>query len=166
MIEAGVLVDRPVELLNGWIVDMSPEGPEHADLSTDGAALLLQSAQGRYRVRSAKPITIPNSNSEPEPDIALVYPQAYRQVHPYPHQVYLVIEFSKTSLTKDLQEKRETYAAAGIADYWVANLQDGELIVHRNPVGGDYQSVERRTSGQISPLAFADVVIPIRTFLP
>ncbi|NJL41002.1 MAG: hypothetical protein HC840_21425 [Leptolyngbyaceae cyanobacterium RM2_2_4] len=37
MIEVGLLDDRQVELLNGAIVEMSPEGPEHAQGSTDAA---------------------------------------------------------------------------------------------------------------------------------
>lgn len=48
-------------------------------------------------------------------------------------------ELSNTSLEKDTEEKRRAYAAAGIADYWVANLQQGELIVYRQPLEGDYQ---------------------------
>lgn len=35
MIDAGLLVNRRVELLNGWVLEMAPEGPEHADLATD-----------------------------------------------------------------------------------------------------------------------------------
>ncbi|MGK7875061.1 MAG: Uma2 family endonuclease [Xenococcaceae cyanobacterium] len=165
MIEAGLLVDRRVELLNGLIVEMSPEGPEHADLSTDAIAYFISSAKDRYRVRAAKPITIIDSNSEPEPDIALVKSQSYRQSHPTPDDVYLVIEFSKTSLQKDLEDKRQTYAAAGIPDYWIVNLRDHHLIILRHPSGGDYQSEQRLTSGTVSPLAFADLTIAVEMLL-
>jgi len=37
MIAAGILVNRRVELLNGEVVEMPPEGPEHAQQSTDAA---------------------------------------------------------------------------------------------------------------------------------
>ena len=166
MIEAGLLVERRVELLNGLIVEMSPEGPDHADLSTDALEHFMSAANGRYRVRPAKPITITDNNSEPEPDIALVKPQSYRKSHPTPDDVYLIIEFSRTSLTKDTEDKRQTYAAAGITDYWVVNLREGYLIMYRNPSGGDYQSEQRLTSGTVSPLAFPDLTLDVETLLP
>lgn len=166
MIEAGLLIDRRVELLNGLIVEMSPEGPDHADLSTDAIELLMSAANERYRVRPSKPITIVGSNSEPEPDIALVKLQPYRQSHPAPNDVYLIIEFSNSSLQKDTEQKRLTYAAAGIQDYWVVNLRDRQLVVYRNPLNGDYQSEQRLTSGTITPLAFPDVMVEITALFP
>lgn len=35
MIAAGLFLNRQVELLNGQVVEMSPEGPLHADLNID-----------------------------------------------------------------------------------------------------------------------------------
>ncbi len=72
--EAGILDDRPVELLNGEIVEMAPEGTPHAHLSTTSADYLRELVGKRVLIRAAKPITLPNSNSEPEPDIAIVAP--------------------------------------------------------------------------------------------
>ena len=166
MIETGLLVNRRVELLNGLVLKMAPEGPEHADLSTDADELFAAQAQGRYRVRVAKLITITATGSEPEPDIALVRRQAYRQGHPTPADVFLIIEFAQSSLTKDTEEKRQVYAAAGILDYWVVNLQDAELLVYRQPETEDYQSLERLQNGQISPLAFPDVEMLVTDLLP
>ena len=51
MIETGLLANRHVELLNGLIVEMPPEGPDHADTSTDALERLISVANGRYRVR-------------------------------------------------------------------------------------------------------------------
>ncbi|RZM83025.1 Uma2 family endonuclease [Leptolyngbya iicbica LK] len=165
MIEAGLLDDRRVELLNGLVLEMAPEGPDHADLSTGVAEFLITRSQGRYQVRDAKPITITETGSEPEPDIALVRRQAYRQGHPTPADVFLIIEFANSSLEKDTDEKRHAYAAAGIADYWVANLRDGVLIVYRDPQGDDYQQEQRLNDGTIAPLAFPDLIIDVRALL-
>jgi Uma2 family endonuclease len=80
MVDIGLLDDRPVELLHGEIVEMSPEGEAHAYFSTEAgdylARLLGDKPDGianayRALVRHAKPITLPN-NSEPEPDLAIV----------------------------------------------------------------------------------------------
>lgn len=165
MIEAGFFVNRRVELLNGLVLEMAPEGPEHADLSTDADEFFVAQAQGRYRVRVAKPITIAELGSEPEPDIALVRRQVYRQGHPTPADVFLIIEFANKSLAKDTEEKPQAYALAGIADYWVANLKDGELIVYRQPEGDRYQMQQKLREGQISPLAFPDIEVNVRDLL-
>jgi Uma2 family endonuclease len=166
MVEAGLFVSRRIELLNGCVIEMLPEGPEHADLATDADELFARVARGRYRVRVAKPITIEATSSEPEPDIALVKPQSYRQRHPIPAEVFLIVEFAKSSLAKDTEEKRKVYAAAGIQDYWVVNLQLGEVLVYRQPVTGDYQSIEALRAGHIIPLVFPDVELDVATLLP
>lgn len=166
MINAGLFEGRQIELLNGWIVEMPPEGPDHADLSTDAAESFVRLAQGRYRVRVDKPITLAETASEPEPDLALVKPQSYRQTHPTADDVFLIVEFARTSFTKDTEEKRQIYATAGILDYWVANLRAGELIVYRDPMHGNYQSEQHITTGSVSPLAFPDLTIDVQTLLP
>jgi Uma2 family endonuclease len=165
MIDSGLFLNRPVELLNGLIVEMPPEGPDHADLSTNALEFFMAAANGRYRVRPAKPITIPLNNSEPEPDIALVKPQPYRQSHPTADDVFLIIEFSNTSLAKDTDDKRYTYASAGIQDYWVVNLRDRQLIVYRNPFDDDYTSEQRLKAGTLSPLAFPDIILTVQMLL-
>lgn len=73
MIAAGILDDRPVELLNGEIVEMSPEGEPHAHDSTEVRDYLIAVLGSRAKVRDGKPITIASSNSEPEPDIAFLH---------------------------------------------------------------------------------------------
>lgn len=161
LIQTGLLNDRPIELLNGLIVEMPLEGPDHADLSTMIGEYFTHRSQGRYQVRSAKPLTFPTVASEPEPDLALVRPQSYRQTYPTATDVFLVIEFARTSLAKDTDEKRRLYATVGIADYWVVNLREVELIVYRQPCDGDYQLIQHLTTGKISPLAFPDVEIDL-----
>lgn len=165
MIEAGLLEDRSIELLNGFMVEMAPEGPEHADCSTRLMPQLWSAANGRYQVRAAKPISIPTSESEPEPDIALVRDQSYRQSHPNPEDIFLVIEFSHSSLTKDTEDKRWVYAQAGIPEYWVVNLRDHQVLVYQTPVDGDYRSQQKFLSGFLSLLAFPDVALDVSELL-
>lgn len=167
MIEAGVLDDVRVELLNGEIVEMPSEGPEHAYRNTELADVLRQTLGNRAKIREAHPITLPQQRSEPEPDIAVVEPlgMAYIKRHPYPEEVYLVVEYSYTSLAKDKELKRGIYAKAGILEYWLLNLKDREVIVHREPIDGDYQSVQTLTSGTLTMLAFPDVAIEVEQWL-
>jgi len=165
MLDAGLFEGRPIELLNGLIVEIPPEGPDHADTSTRLMPQLWSAAKGRYQVRAAKPISLLPNNSEPEPDIALVRDRSYRDAHPYPEDIFLVIEFANSSLEKDIEEKRLVYAQARLADYWVVNLKDRGVIIYRDPSEGDYQSEQKIYSGNLSPLAFPDVVININQFL-
>jgi Uma2 family endonuclease len=164
MIESGVLDDRRVELLNGEIVEMPSEGMAHAQGSTDTVDLLRERLQGRALVREGHPITLSAQGSEPEPDLAIVEPlrEVYRnEHHPYPDNIFLLIEYSSASLAKDKELKRLIYAKAGVIEYWIVNLKDREVIVHRDPVDGDYRSIQTLTNGSITLLAFPDVTIDV-----
>lgn len=79
MIEAGILSDarkgmacghRRVELLEGEIVQMSPESPLHSGTSSKIVRYLTVLLEGRAFVRAATSIALPDS--EPEPDVAIV----------------------------------------------------------------------------------------------
>ncbi|MCU0569208.1 MAG: Uma2 family endonuclease [Oculatellaceae cyanobacterium Prado106] len=167
-IEAGIFEDQAVELLKGELVLMSPEGTPHAYYSDRAARhlrRLLESVNLAY-VRETKPITLPNA-SEPEPDIAIVQPldQEYLTHHPYPENIFWVIEYAQSSLLKDLEIKSKIYAEANLIEYWVINLRDQQLIVFRNPVDGKYQSKVTLTSGVITPLTFPSLSVEVRQII-
>ncbi len=167
MIAAGILSDRRVELLNGEIIEMPPEGEPHAYYSRTSAKYLEQLLGGRAEVLQGKPITIPATQSEPEPDIAVVQPlgREYLRHHPYPENIFWLIEFSNTSLRKDSDPKAKAYAAAGIPEYWIVNLQKMELIVMRDLRDGNYQSEVTLTTGTVTPLLFPDIEASVRRLL-
>jgi Uma2 family endonuclease len=168
MIAAGILADRRVELLNGEIIEMAPEGTPHAVYSQEAADYLRSVLGSRAKIREAKPITLLNTHSEPEPDIAVVAPhpiQVYLQHHPYPEDIFWLIEFSDSSLSKDLEVKSQIYAAAAIREYWVLNLKTLKLIIFRLPVDGIYESKTTFETGTIAPLAFPEVMISIDRLL-
>jgi Uma2 family endonuclease len=166
MVDAGVWDDCHVELLDGVVVEMSPEGMPHAHDSSDMTEYLTKLLGDRAQVRDGHPITLPGG-SEPEPDIAIVQRlgKEYRTHHPYPENIFWVIEYSNSSLDKDLGVKAKIYASEGIPEYWVVNLKKNVLIVFRDPVDGKYQSRQEFTTGTISPLAFPDVTIAVARLL-
>lgn len=167
LIATGLLSGRQVELLNGEIVEIPPEGPEHAQQSTDAAEYLRELLGSRALVRDAKPITLPQTGSEPQPDLAIVQPlrALYRTRHPHPENIFWLIEYANTSLNKDLDAKRKAYAAAGILDYWVADLQHRCLKLFRDLAKGEYRSEMPLTAGTISPLAFSEVMVLVQRLL-
>jgi Uma2 family endonuclease len=167
MVDVGILDDCPVELISGIIVEMSPEGTPHAHRSTTTGEYLREKLSNQAQIREGHPITLPDSNSEPEPDIAIVQRlgDEYAVHHPYPENIFWVIEYSNRSLGKDLGAKAGLYAAAGIPEYWVINLKKNILIVFRDPIDGKYQSRQEFTTGSIIPLAFPDVAIEVARLL-
>ena len=166
MVDAGIWDDRHVELLNGVVVEMSPEGMPHASRTTTTGEYLREVLSNQVQIREGHPITL-ISGSEPEPDIAIVQrvQDNYLSHHPYPENIFWVIEYSNSSLDKDLGIKADIYAAAGIPEYWVNNLKKNVLIVFCNPVDGKYQSRQEFTTGTINPLAFPDVAIEVARLL-
>jgi Uma2 family endonuclease len=149
-------------LLKGEIVEMAPEGTPHTYFSDRFANQLRAALGSRVQIREGRPITLLN-DSEPEADIAMVQPldDVYLDHHLYPENIFLLIEYSDSSLTKDMETKSKVYAEAGIQEYWVVNLKDRQLIVFRDPKNGKYQTQRTLTSGTIAPLAFPDVTIQV-----
>jgi Uma2 family endonuclease len=162
MIAAGILDDRHIELLKGEIVEMPPEGEPHAYFSSEAAEYLIQLLGNRATVRPSKPIILPN-NSEPEPDIAIVQRlgREYLEHHPYPENIFWLIEYSDSSLDKDLQIKTKVYAEVEIAEYWVVNLRKRQIVVFRDPQDGEYASKNTLSGGTIYPQAFPDLAISV-----
>ena len=104
------------------------------------------------------------SNSEPEPDIVIAkLPRSqYLEHHPFPSDILLLVEVSKSTLERDTSIKKRVYARENIPEYWVVDVIRRKLIVYRSPVLGDYQLItELSGSETISPLAFPDVEIGI-----
>ncbi|MEM8503337.1 MAG: Uma2 family endonuclease [Cyanobacteria bacterium P01_D01_bin.1] len=166
LIKSEILVEKRVELLHGEIVEMPPEGESHAYFSDEFGETLTQLLGARAKVRHAKPITLPNQ-SEPEPDIAVVQRlgREYLSHHPYPENVFWLIEYSDTSLQKDLEVKTKVYAEVDIPEYWVVDLKKRTLIVFRKPRMGQYTSRQEYTSGKIVPLAFPDISVEVSTIV-
>lgn len=166
MVDAGILCDRRVELLKGEIVEMSPEGEVHAYANDEAGEYLAQLLGMRAKIRQGKPITLPN-DSEPEPDIAVVQRlgQEYRQHHPYPENIFWLIEYANSSLEKDLDVKSKIYGEVGIPEYWVVNLKKGHLVVFRDPVDGEYATKFTLTGGAIQPVTFPDLDISVESII-
>lgn len=166
MIAAGVLAGRQVELLDGDIVDMAPELPIHRATYRRGARYLESMLCDRAVVFTTAPITL-SSNSEPQPDICIAVPpeSRYDERHPVPADIYWLIEVSNSTLAYDLGEKADLYARAEIREYWVIDVPNQQLWLHREPLDRRYQSVTRQASGNVSPLALPELNVAIAHLL-
>jgi len=169
MIAAGILTDRDrVELLEGCIVEMVPQEPPHASTTSSFGNDFVMLFAGRAWIRQQLPITIA-PNSEPEPDIAVVQIDAnrYRDRHPVPEEVYLLVEVSDSTLKYDRDRKAQVYAQANIPEYWVIDVKQQQVLVFREP-GEEGYGVEQvlGVGDEIAPVAFPAVAIALSELFP
>lgn len=146
LIEAGGFgEDERIELLDGLLVAMSPKTPRHERAIRWLAGWLFAWVDREaYEVGVGSPLTL--VTSEPEPDLAVFERGGPAPYHPA--TAALVIEVSFSSLVRDLGVKAELYAAAGIPEYWVLDLDAGRMVVHRAPGDGGYADLTEVYAGQ------------------
>ena len=130
-------ISEKTELLEGAVIEKMPKDPLHASVVTRMATHLLRELENRFIIRQENPLTF--SDSEPEPDLAVVDRRDdwYRGAHP--SLAHLVVEVSNTTLDLD-REKAFVYAKAGIPEYWIVNIKDMTVEVHTGPGPAGYGS--------------------------
>ena len=140
--EAGILgpQDR-VELIEGEIIDMSPIGSNHAGTVNYLNQVLFAALQENAIISPQNPIIL-NDRNEPDPDIVLLKPRKdfYRQSHPTPNDVLLIIEVADTSLRYDSEIKIPLYARYGIPEVWIVDLENNQLTKYLSPNDDHYES--------------------------
>lgn len=154
MIAAGVFhPESRLELIDGEIVNMTPQGSLHATAVQLAQELLRSVFTPTHTIRVQMPVAL-GDNSEPEPDIAVVTgsPRDYRDTHP--RTAVLLVEVADASLVFDREQKKALYARNAIPEYWIVNLIDRQLEVYRDPRGSDYAAqTTLRPPESITPLA-------------
>jgi Uma2 family endonuclease len=131
--DACVLTEEDdVELLEGLIVPKIIRKPIHDAMVAAAGKTLTQFLPDGWHIRIQMAVT--TSDSEPEPDLAIVRgnERDYLTRHPQPEDVALVVEVAETSLERD-RNKRQVYARAGIACYWIINLLDSVVEAYTGP---------------------------------
>jgi hypothetical protein len=162
---AGVLgeYDR-VELIEGDIVEMTPIGPRHAWVVDLLSGILRERLGTRAHVRCQNPVRL-GADTEPQPDVVVCRAVEYRDRHPVPADVHLVVEVSDTSLFSD-RTKMLAYARAGISETWIVDLDSDVVDIHRDPTPEGFRTISRvRHGDRIALAAFADVQIAVDDFL-
>ena len=168
MVEAGILnEDARVELLNGELFDMSPTGSRHAAVIDRLNFLLGRLVRPNAIVRVQSPIQL-TTISLPEPDVALLRARDdfYTDAHPGPADVLLLVEVSDSSLAYDTEEKLPAYAAAGIPEVWIINLNDDCIDRHVTPTPAGYRLRERFVlDDALTSAALGDHFLQVRDIL-
>lgn len=167
--EVGILgEDERVELIDGWIVNMSPIGSQHA-ACVSLLNRVLRPVEATAIVRVEDPIIL-NDDTEAQPDFAVVRFKAnlYADAHPRPEDVLLLIEVAETSLEEDRDIKVPRYAASSIPEVWLVNLMATMIEVYREPlilangVPGYRSRTDFHPGEPMRPEAFPELEIKLR----
>ncbi len=166
-VDAGVFgPDDRLELIDGQLLAMTPQGSRHAAVVGLAGAILREAFGAGCTVRLQCPLAV-GDDSEPEPDLAVVTGREVDYLAAHPTTALLVVEVSDVSLLRDRTVKQRLYARHGIPEYWVIALPDARLEVHRDPVETGYRTVLVRGAGEtIAPLARPAAAIAVRDLIP
>lgn len=171
MIDAGLFgPEEKVELVEGEIITMAPQHEPHAVAGTLAEDVLRRAFGSACHVRSQRPLALA-SDSEPEPDIAVVEgrPRDFLRLHPT--SALLVVEVSDSSLQYDRAHKGPVYARAGIQEFWIVNLAERVVEVYRDPTsdsaGSTYTARHVFRQGEaIAPLGAPEAQVVVTDILP
>jgi Uma2 family endonuclease len=171
LIEQGAFgPEERLELVNGEILAMTPQKSRHASTVVILQRILSQAFATGTHCRPQLPLAL-SSDSEPEPDIAVVAGSDLDYLDAHPTSAGLIVEVAESTLMYDRQTKRPLYAQAGIPEYWIVNLVDRVLEVYRDPEERDgrwdYRLVQRLIPGDtVRPSGAPQATIPVAELLP
>ncbi|MEA1050930.1 Uma2 family endonuclease [Lamprobacter modestohalophilus] len=167
MIRAGIFdEDDRVELIDGALRAMPPIKPDHAGKHKRLNRLLNLRVGDEALVSVQDPLTL-QPRSEPEPDLMLLRPRDdfYEGANPTPADTLLVIEICDSSLRYDREVKVPLYAAHGVPEVWLVDLQHRRLELYRGPGADDYRLVLRPGPGEVvAPLLLPSLRIRVDEF--
>jgi len=142
MADAGIIgEDEHVELVDGVLVEMSPQGLAHSATVRRLAKRLRGAFGDRAEIFEEKTLAA-SPHDLPQPDVAVVRPRAddYTTSHPTGRDVILLVEVAWSSQAED-RRKALLYAAAGVETYWILDLVARKLEVRTAAQGAAYRTL-------------------------
>ena len=163
MIERGAAPGK-VELIRGTFVEKMSQSPLHASIvELIRESLTVRLASG-FIVRQEKPLTL--EDSEPEPDLAIVRGERADFLTAHPTTAEVIIEVCVSSEAID-RLKLQLYAEAGVRECWLVLAEERVLERHTAPQGTAYGSIERVTfPGTLASTVFPGIALPPAGLFP
>lgn len=167
-IEQGVFKpEERLELIEGELIEMSPIGKRLAG-SVDFIADFLRNFSGEKAiVRVQNPIVL-DDFSEPQPDVCLLQRREdfYRRTDATAKDTLLVIEVADTTVKYDRDVKFPRYAANGIKEAWLIDLENDRVEIHSEPTAFGYSLVKILHRGQSAEsTVLPEIKIPVKEIL-
>ena len=169
MADAGILSENDrVELLDGDFIVMPPVGNWHA-FSVNSIVAIFPSTllEDRAILSVQNPVRLDNYN-EPQPDAMLLRwrDDFYRNGHPAPGDVLLLIEVADSTVEFDRTVKLPAYARAGIPELWIAARPERRIEAYTEPAGNEYATVRYFGPGEtVAPQAFPDITLAVNRII-
>jgi Uma2 family endonuclease len=165
--------DDPIELLDGLLLVKEPQHSPHRTAVLLVAKALERAFGERWFVQTQSPIIL-DHRSQPEPDVCVVRGAPRDYVDSHPTRPTLIVEVAQSGLRIARGRKVVAYARARIRDYWIVNLINRVLEVHREPARPGparrhwgYASIETLDAGAtVTPLAAPSAAIRVADLLP
>lgn len=139
MFEMGMIAPN-IELIRGALVKKMPKSPLHSSIVALLREHLALALPHGWSVRQEQPLTF--SDSEPEPDLAVVRGSVQDYFDAHPAAAELVIEVAVSSERID-RIKLDVYAEAGVGECWLVLADERVIERHTDPQGATYRCVER-----------------------
>lgn len=160
MVAAGIFdEDERIELLEGMLVTMSPQGEPHARVIEWLTQRMIVWLGFDFRVRCQLPYAASES-SEPEPDLAIF--RGDHRTDDHPSEALLIVEVSDSSIRKDRILKQRVYAKAGLPEYWIVNVQAKTVEVYTQPRGDAFISHQVfRVGDVLRPTRLPNIEVPV-----
>jgi Uma2 family endonuclease len=136
---------RRTELIRGIVIEKMSKSPLHGTIASILQDLITPRVPRGYCLRREEPLTL--RDSEPEPDIAIVTGERRDYLHAHPTTAALAVEVAVTSPETD-RMMAEIYAEAGVAEYWIVLPQERAIEVYRHPEGLHYREMRRYDRGE------------------
>jgi Uma2 family endonuclease len=165
--------DDPIELLDGLLLIKEPQHSPHRTAVLLVAKAMEWAFGEGWFVQTQSPIIL-GDRSEPEPDVCVVRGSPRDYVDAHPRRPALIVEVAQSGLRVARGRKAAVYARARTADYWIVNLVDRVLEVHREPARPGparrrwgYAAIETLgADAAIAPLAAPSAAIRVADLLP
>ncbi len=156
--------DLRFELIEGIVVEMSPIGRAHERAVTWLTRTLDRQLDDTQLVSPQSSIVLAELRSLPQPDIAIrTRAELLERTDDPP---LLIIEVAGSSLRFDRITKSRLYANHGIADYWIVNIDDEAVEVHRDPTGDGWGTRTVHRAGEVlRPLLLPDITVELGPLL-
>jgi Uma2 family endonuclease len=145
MVASGALEGEPVELLEGLLVEMSPQGPDHMAV-VRRLVRHLSDAPGWLQVQDRLEVS---PDWSPQPDVALLAEEP--PPGQLPRTALFVAEVAVTSHISDRNVKAPAYARAGVRTYWLIDVPGRTVEVRTDPGSEDYRKCETYGMGARLP---------------